>query len=164
MKYLLLILAFTYALFNPKLTYATISGDVARQELIQTAKRVQERERLKSERKELELRVQRESARLGVSADPGRTNAVRLILVYFGDKAPIALAISKAESGLRCGAVGDGGDSIGLFQINKAHFRVWSRDSLFDCETNVKAAAHIYQTSGWWPWSVFKNKSYLNWI
>jgi hypothetical protein len=143
---------FFLALFLAPCVYARTNDEI-REELVVIA-----RERA------FNSRLQREANRLGVAWDRSRIYAVRLVLLVFGDESRTALAVAKAESGLRCGAVGDGGRSIGLFQINEAHWGRWSRDSLFDCEVNIKAAYQIWEESGFWPWTVFRLGAYRQFL
>lgn len=83
---------------------------------------------------------------------------------------PIMLGISNAESSQNADAVGDGGASIGYFQI---YTTVWrgkipgAPDELTKLKVwlkvpanNVKAAAHVYKSQGLTAWSVYKNGSY----
>lgn len=158
MKLLVLIILFLYV------QNYSVQAISPREELIATAKLVAQREARARADQELNTRAQREAERLGVSGDSSRVHAIRLILVHFGKDARTAIAVSRAESGLRCNASGDGGSSIGLYQINHVHWYKWPRETLFDCETNVRAAYQIFKSSGWYPWSVFKNKMYLSYM
>lgn len=75
----------------------------------------------------------------------------------------MALAISQAENGTRqCDRIGVTGD-IGVFQIApQFHYnKVDDINDLKDCLTNIKVAKQIYDASGWYAWSVYKNKLYL---
>ncbi len=82
----------------------------------------------------------------------------------FQENSRIALAVAKAESGLQCEAMGDSGNSVGLFQINKVHWKKFGYDNLFDCRKNIEAAYEVFQKSGWEAWSVYKNKTYLKFL
>lgn len=152
MKLIIYLLALYVSLFSVQPVFASS----VREELVALAKQVDARDKRFRAERELNQRVQREAERLGVVSDPDRLYALRLILLVFGDEGRTAVAVAKSESGLRCHAVGDGGESVGLFQINKVHWGKWDRDSLFDCETNVRAAYEIWQDSGWWPWTVYR--------
>lgn len=99
----------------------------------------------------------------------------QLIRKEFGDKADIALAIAKAESGLNPEAVGDMhitfekdgklmGMSCGLFQVRILEGRP-------DCETlknpkeNVEYAKRIYEARGdFTAWSTYNNGAYLSYL
>jgi hypothetical protein len=92
------------------------------------------------------------------------SSVTELICNVFGKNCKIALAIAKAESGLRCDAIGDGSlnpKSYGLFQIRA----FWNRpppEKLLDCYENIKYAHEIFNYSGWSPWSAYTNGSYKN--
>jgi len=86
----------------------------------------------------------------------------------------IALAIAKAESGLRCDAVGDGhiaftkdtieyGKSYGVFQIRYLVGRP-NPSQLLNCEFNINYAYGLYQAHGWHPWSVYKSGAYRKFL
>ena len=88
----------------------------------------------------------------------------------FGKDAQIALAVSQAENGSRaCDRVSrpnrDGSVDIGVFQVNSnAHKAKATPDELKDCLTNIKVAKQIYDKSGWFPWVVYRTKSYLSYL
>ena len=82
----------------------------------------------------------------------------------------IAMAIMKAESGCRSNAVGDNypirglhAPSCGLMQIRSLQGRP-SCEQLKDPATNIAWAYKLYLGSGWYPWSVFKNGAYRNYM
>jgi hypothetical protein len=77
----------------------------------------------------------------------------------------IAAAIAMAESGGVPNALGDGGVSIGLWQINtRAHPR-FSRAHLAIPFNNALAAWEISKAGrDWSPWSVYKSGRYLRYI
>ena len=83
----------------------------------------------------------------------------------FGKEAKMALAISQAENGTReCNRVGVSGD-LGVFQINpRAHYNKATPEQLKNCLTNIKVAKAIYDTSGWYPWVAYTNKSYKRFL
>ena len=104
---------------------------------------------------------------------------LREILAQVGfsdDQIPIAIAISKAESGARpkalCWTKRD--RSYGLYQINligylgKARMKQWnltSPDDLFDPLVNAKIAyAMSNGGTNWYPWSAFKSGAYLRYL
>lgn len=86
------------------------------------------------------------------------------IYIYFGND-KVAYAIARAESGFNCKAVSHTGD-YGLFQINKVHLWRFEKEGLdwSNCWDNAKVARQIYEEQGWYPWSVFQNKKYLQFI
>lgn len=91
--------------------------------------------------------------------------------------AQILVAVAKSESGLRADAVGDGGDSIGIFQIHMPSHgdklakltgstdrNVWVQ-WLKNPANNTLAASQVYHSQGLRAWTEYKNgnyKSYLN--
>lgn len=95
----------------------------------------------------------------------------QLIKEVFGDKADIAIAIAKAESGLNPEAVGDlhitfekdgklMGMSCGLFQVRILEGRP-DCETLKDPKENVKFAKALYDKAGWEPWSAYTSGKYL---
>lgn len=89
----------------------------------------------------------------------------------FGDE-HIAVAIAKAESGLRCNAHGDKtltymrdgieyGASYGVFQIRHLPGRP-DPSVLNECEANINYAYNMRKTQGHYgAWSAYTNRSYL---
>lgn len=83
------------------------------------------------------------------------------IRLVFGKEAPIALAVAKAESGMRCDAqnVNKGTNSLdaGLFQINSVHLKKgWKIADLLDCRKNTDYAKQIRDGSGWCAWVTYQ--------
>jgi Lysozyme like domain len=76
----------------------------------------------------------------------------------------IAVAIALAESAGNASAVGDNGNSIGLWQINLPAHPEFSGDDLTDPQTNANDAFQIYQVAGnsFSPWTTFRDGRYLN--
>lgn len=85
-----------------------------------------------------------------------------------------ALAVAKAESGMRCDAIGDGhiaftkneieyGKSYGVFQIRYLVGRP-DPSKLLDCAFNINHAHGMYLAQGWRPWSAFTNGSYKKFL
>lgn len=77
-----------------------------------------------------------------------------------------ALAIASAESGLRENAYNvnsDGSIDSGIFQVNSVHWDKpgCSPKELFDAKGNVDCAYTIWEASGWSPWVVWQNGSYV---
>lgn len=80
-----------------------------------------------------------------------------------------AVAIAKAESGLRCDAqnVNKGTNSLdlGVMQINSVHLKKgWKVADLLDCHKNIDLAYEIYKGSGWGAWSTYNNKSFKRFL
>jgi Lysozyme like domain len=73
-----------------------------------------------------------------------------------------AVAIAYAESSGNPGAVGDNGDSIGLWQINLPNHPEYQGVDLTDPQTNANAAFAIYSAAGnsFSPWTTFKTGAY----
>jgi len=86
----------------------------------------------------------------------------------------IAVAIAKSESGLRPDAKGDIpiqymhegkliGHSCGIFQIRVLPSRP-NCEELKDIDTNIRFARKLYDSSGFHPWSNYKNGRYLQYM
>ncbi len=78
----------------------------------------------------------------------------------------MALAIAKAESGLKCDAIGINADSadIGVFQLNTAHLKRggnWTLANMGDCYRNVDLAYELWKEQGFSPWVAFNTGAYL---
>jgi len=79
----------------------------------------------------------------------------------------MAIAIFKAESGLRADAKGDTNTpypSIGVAQIRMLPERGLNEEDLKDPEYNLQYARLLKDKSGWYPWSCYKNGSYKKYI
>ena len=86
------------------------------------------------------------------------------------------VAIAQAESGLDPMEPGDGGTSIGLFQIHMpawaAYLTKWTGSTnVFDWVTwlenssnNVWAAAQVYKIQGLTAWTTYKTGAYLQFM
>ena len=96
------------------------------------------------------------------------------IRVVFGEYADVAIAIARAESGLRADAIGDGhisylqdgveyGMSYGIFQIRHLPGRPTPAE-LLDPDFNIKYAHRLFLRSGFYPWSAYTSKSYLEYL
>lgn len=83
-----------------------------------------------------------------------------------GERQRIAVAVALAESGGNTAAIGDGGKSIGLWQIHTGFHPQYDRGALMTPSGNAKAMMAISGGgTNWQPWSVYKNgtyKQYLN--
>lgn len=86
----------------------------------------------------------------------------------------IAVAVAKSESGLRTDAVGDIpleywhegkkiGHSCGIFQIRVLPGRP-DCETLKDVDKNIEFARKLYDKSGFYPWSNWKNQRYLKYL
>ena len=86
----------------------------------------------------------------------------------------IAVAVAKSESGLRTDAVGDIpleywhegkkiGHSCGIFQIRVLPGRP-NCETLKDADENIEFARKLYDKSGFYPWSNWKNQRYLKYL
>ena len=76
-----------------------------------------------------------------------------------------ALAIAKAESGLREDAINiNTNDTIdvGVFQINSVHFKKpgCSLKEIVNAEKNIDCAYSIWKAQHWQPWVAFLNSSF----
>jgi hypothetical protein len=80
---------------------------------------------------------------------------------FRGDDILVAAAVALAESGGDPGAVGDGGDSIGLWQINRpAHPTIGTVAELKDPAYNARAAHQVWTAEGWRAWTQYRNGRY----
>lgn len=90
--------------------------------------------------------------------------------VFPADKQPIAIAVSKAESGLirdRVGAVNfDGSVDYGCFQINNSAHASWFQSH--DWQDPIENTKYALQLSGggnsWHDWSAYNNGAYLKYL
>ncbi len=97
-----------------------------------------------------------------LSADELRALTAKVGLA--GEAQRIAVAVALAESGGDTNAVGDGGDSIGLWQIN-TRFHRYDKGALRDPEQNARAMLAISAGgSNWRPWSVYTNGKYRQYL
>ena len=82
----------------------------------------------------------------------------RLEVAKYNWNVNIVLAIMKAESGCRSGALSSTGDR-GLMQINWIHSAKVGGDlnKLYNPQTNIAVAYQIYSNSGFSPWSVCRS-------
>ncbi len=98
----------------------------------------------------------------------------RAIREKFGEFANTAVAIAKAESGMRSNAIGDHaiafyqdgieyGKSYGVFQIRHLPGRPSPAD-LLNAEFNIDYAYKLFMRSGFTPWSAYTNGSYYKFI
>lgn len=90
--------------------------------------------------------------------------------------AAILVAVGQAESSLNPQAVGDSGNSIGLFQIympahtdflpvysgsgNRSDWINWLKDPI----NNIKAAVAVYNSQGLEAWTMFRNGGYQQYM
>jgi len=81
----------------------------------------------------------------------------------FKENCQEAIAIAKAESGLRCDAVSPTNDH-GVFQINAVHFPKFKGKDPYDCDANIEVAYEIYKRQGFYPWTVYRTGSYKRFL
>ena len=98
-----------------------------------------------------------------------KTDTEKYIYEVFGiENYKIAIALARAESGLREEAIGFnvGSVDIGVFQINSVHFKKegCSLKEVSTMKGNIDCAYKIYQASGWNPWVAFKNGNFTNFV
>jgi len=95
-----------------------------------------------------------------------KTDTELYIYEVFGiENYKIAIAIARAESGLREDAINiNTNDTIdvGVFQINQVHFKKegCSLKEISDMKGNVDCAFQIYEASGWNPWVAYNSGSF----
>lgn len=79
-----------------------------------------------------------------------------------------ALAVAKAESGMRCDALNvndDGSVDFSVFQLNSVHLKKggeWTLENMANCHKNVDLAYGMWLEQGWSPWVAFLSGSYLS--
>ena len=100
---------------------------------------------------------------------PVEMTTEQYIRYVFGKDANVALAVARAESGMRCDAQGinKGTNSLdaGVFQINSVHLRKgWKVVDLMNCHKNIEYAREIQQGSGWQAWSTYKNSAFKQFL
>lgn len=77
----------------------------------------------------------------------------------------LAAAVAMAESGCNPMAVGDQGNSIGLWQVNLPAHPEYGELALMDPQYNARAAFAISSHgTNWQPWTTFKNGAYKKWM
>lgn len=102
----------------------------------------------------------------GLIKESDNKDIAEYICEVFGDQCPIALAVARAESGMRSDAYNfntNGTLDFGVMQVNSVH---WGKEGCFisdltDPYKNVDCAYKIYLSSGWGAWSAVNNGSYL---
>lgn len=78
-----------------------------------------------------------------------------------------ALAVAKAESGMRCDAYNantNGSVDLSVFQLNTIHLAKggeWTLANMANCRKNVDLAYEVWQAQGWSPWVAYRNGSWL---
>lgn len=118
-------------------------------------------------------KVEEQEKRISSSLPQGSVE--KKIRALFGKDADLAIAIAKAESGMRCEAVGDGhiaymqdgieyGKSYGVFQIRHLPGRP-APSYLADCDQNIEYAYGMFKAQGHFnAWSAYTNGSYQKFI
>jgi len=93
------------------------------------------------------------------------------IRAAFPEEPEVAVAVSKAESSLRVDAHNYNpktkDDSYGLFQINLWGANKNTRPSpeiLLTIDGNIQFARQLYESSGWNPWTTFRNGQYKQYL
>jgi hypothetical protein len=75
---------------------------------------------------------------------------------------PVMAAIAGAESTFGANPVGDGGTSLGIWQIHVPAHPQYDPQSLLDSPFyNAAAAVQVYLSQGLGAWSTYKNGAYL---
>jgi len=84
---------------------------------------------------------------------------------FSGTDLVTAVAVANAESSRRTDAVGDGGDSIGLWQINIPSHPQYTVAQLKDPAQNAAAAKSIRDGGrGWNNWTQYRNGTYRSYL
>lgn len=77
----------------------------------------------------------------------------------------LAAAVAYAESRGHVRAVGDGGDSIGLWQVNMPAHPRYKKEDLFDARKNAKAALSISRGGkNWRPWTQYRTGAFKQFL
>jgi hypothetical protein len=77
----------------------------------------------------------------------------------------LAAAVAMAESGCNPMAVGDNGNSIGLWQINLPAHPEYGELALMDPQYNAKAAFAVSSHgTNWNPWTMYRNGGYKKYM
>ena len=106
-----------------------------------------------------------------VATPPNEESVEDKIRKAFPECPEIAVAIAKSESGME-NKIGDkplawndgrNGMSCGVFQIRIFPSRPDCNEML-DPDKNIAFAKELYDKSGWYPWSNFKNGRYLQFM
>lgn len=99
-----------------------------------------------------------------------KTDAEKYIYDVFGiENYKVAIAIAKAESGMRSDAININTNNtidLGLFQINSTHFKQdgCTLELVSTVKGNIDCAYQIFQASGWNPWVTAKTGAYLTYL
>lgn len=82
---------------------------------------------------------------------------------FRGKALTTSIAVAMGESGGKTDARGDGGWSIGLWQIYRKAHPQYSEAYLLDPANNARAAFEVYNSAGqrFTPWTIYKNGVYL---
>ena len=104
-----------------------------------------------------------------VATPSGKTTMVvsdeEYIRAKFGNHGDIAVAIVKAESGLKADIVhvnNNNSVDFGCWQVNSVHLGQVDVDTLLDCKKATDwVYDNLYQDQGFNPWSAYKNGAYL---
>lgn len=98
----------------------------------------------------------------GNAASPWTIAGVASNAGFSGVDLVTAVAVAYAESSGNPAAVGDNGDSIGLWQINLPNHPEFQNLDLTDPQTNANAAFEIYSVAGnsFLPWTTYKTGAY----
>lgn len=84
---------------------------------------------------------------------------------FSGADLQTAVAIALAESSGNPAAIGDSGNSLGLWQINLPAHPEFSGANLFDPQSNAQAAFAIYSAAGGFsPWSTYGSGAYAKYM
>lgn len=79
----------------------------------------------------------------------------------------MAIAVAKAESGLKCDALNINTNNtvdMGIFQLNSSHLKKggeWTLANMGDCYKNVDLAYELWKEQGFSPWVAFNSGAYL---
>lgn len=84
---------------------------------------------------------------------------------FTGKNLDIAVAVARAESGFDADAVGDGGNSIGLWQIHLPSWPRFKGQHLKNPLVNAQAARIVASTGRkWGHWTTYRNGTYRQYM
>ena len=101
-----------------------------------------------------------------MNLSPAQIQAYAAAAGFPGADLATAVAIALAESSGNPAAIGDAGNSIGLWQINLPAHPEYAGANLADPQTNANAAFVIYSAAGgrFQPWSTFNSGAYTKYL
>lgn len=97
----------------------------------------------------------------GITTGP-ESYIVDKIMTTFGKNGEVAVAVARAESGLRYNA--QNSCCAGIFQIHRVHKAKYEGEDIYDVDTNIRVAYEIFKAQGWQPWEAYTNGAYKKFL